>query len=98
MTDTVRIAYRWCQRNGIGEPVPVVRYTLRVWDDPMESPPDAPTPASAPAIAIPEHSYPLRDVLSPGPNEISNPWNPLAIAAIVAALEILAGLIWMVMR
>ena len=32
MTDTLRIAYRWADRNGIGEPTPVVRYGSRQWE------------------------------------------------------------------
>ena len=32
MTDTLRIAYRWADRNGIGEPLEVVRYGSRQWE------------------------------------------------------------------
>ena len=32
MTETVRIAYSWCERNQIGEPLEVVRYGSRQWE------------------------------------------------------------------
>jgi hypothetical protein len=33
MTTTMRTAYRWCDRNQIGEPLPVVRYNTFRYDE-----------------------------------------------------------------
>ena len=109
-TETIRIAYNWAERNK----VQVLHYGSRQWEtgnDEDEALAEACRGLQTPALSMPAVSaevgkivspallpnYPHQDVLSPGPNKL-RAHNPLEIVALCFALEIIAGLIWMVMR
>lgn len=92
-TVTMHTAYSWVERNHIG-PVPVLHYGSRQFDFDQQ---DGEALAEA-CSDLPTKDYPHRDVLSPGPNKSRKPHNVLSTAAFLMAIELAAGLIWVLWR
>lgn len=98
MTSTAKITLQWFERNKLGEPLDVVHHSIGWTHDIPEPSANAPTHPRIAGKGIPVKDYPHFMLLDPAPNKSKLPPNMLSSAVVIFALEIIAGLIWLVLR